>query len=167
MLKAIENELGGNLPIQAFFDLMVGTRYTDYTFKNASTNRPSTGGIIALGLGVQNWTVDQCIQRFVELCKKAFEPQKGLKVWGLRYLTTMVHKGKYRAKPFEQALQEEFGRDMTLFGGQNGKDQFKIKVAVTSTTSVESEPLVLTNYNRPEPSRREFQFHVNPSRSLT
>jgi hypothetical protein len=26
-LKAIETELGGNLPIQAFFDLIVGTRY--------------------------------------------------------------------------------------------------------------------------------------------
>jgi hypothetical protein len=28
VLRAIEQELGDNLPIQAFFDLMVGTRYT-------------------------------------------------------------------------------------------------------------------------------------------
>lgn len=27
VLKAIERELGGKLPIQVFFDLMVGTRY--------------------------------------------------------------------------------------------------------------------------------------------
>jgi patatin-like phospholipase/acyl hydrolase len=27
VLKAIETELGGKLPIQAFFDLIVGTRY--------------------------------------------------------------------------------------------------------------------------------------------
>jgi patatin-like phospholipase/acyl hydrolase len=27
VLKAIETELGGRLPIQAFFDLIVGTRY--------------------------------------------------------------------------------------------------------------------------------------------
>lgn len=27
VLRAIEEELGGNLHIQAFFDLMVGTRY--------------------------------------------------------------------------------------------------------------------------------------------
>jgi hypothetical protein len=27
VLRALEQQLGGNLPIQAFFDLMVGTRY--------------------------------------------------------------------------------------------------------------------------------------------
>jgi len=118
-----------------------------------ATESCSTGGIIALGLGVRNWTVDECIQKFVGLCKKAFEPQKGLNTWGLSYLTTLIHKGKFRTKPFEQALQDEFGRDMTLFAGQNNKDQFKIKVAVTSTTSIESEPIVLTNYNRPEPKK--------------
>jgi hypothetical protein len=65
-----------------------------------------------------------------------------------------MHRGKYRTRPFEQALQEELGKDTTLFGGQTRKDQFKIKVAVTSTANVESEPMVLTNYNRPEPNNR-------------
>ncbi|KAH8665171.1 hypothetical protein BGZ60DRAFT_379045 [Tricladium varicosporioides] len=143
VLKAIEMELGGNLDIRAFFDLIVGT---------------STGGIIALGLGVQNWSVDDCIEKFVRLCKKAFVPQRGLNVWGLGYITTLVHKGKYRTKPFVKALQDQFGEEMSLFGGQNRRDQFKIKVVVTSTTNVESEPLILTNYNRPEPNKPQYRF---------
>jgi hypothetical protein len=112
----------------------------------------STGGIIALGLGVKNWSVDECIHKFVNLCKKAFQPQKGVKLWGR--LAILAHKGKFRTKPFEEALREEFGEDLPLFGGQPRRDQFKIKVAVTSTTNVESEPVVLTNYNRPEPNKR-------------
>ena len=71
-----------------------------------------------------------------------------------------MRKGKYRTQPFEQALQEEFGKDTILFGGQDRRDQIKIKVAITSTTNVESEPLVLTNYNRPEPNKRKL-LHSN------
>ena len=32
VLRAIEKALGGNLPIQAFFDLIVGTRYLNLLF---------------------------------------------------------------------------------------------------------------------------------------
>lgn len=121
----------------------------------------STGGIIALGLGVQHWPLEKCIEKFVTLAEKAFQPQKGINTWGLSYLATLIHKGKYRTRPFEKALQEEFGEKKPLFGGENSVNQFKIKVAVTSTTNVESEPVVLTNYNRPEPSNRKLRRVLN------
>ncbi|KAM3089514.1 hypothetical protein ACMFMG_001101 [Clarireedia jacksonii] len=134
-LHAIETELGGDLRIQAFFDLIVGT---------------STGGIIALGLGVQNWSVDQCISKFTDLCKDAFTPRTLKNVPVLGTLQMANHKSMYKTKPFEKCLQDSF-EDRPLFGGdQNNQEGYMVKVAVTSTTSIQQHPVILTNYNRPD-----------------
>ncbi|KAE8449132.1 hypothetical protein EG329_008516 [Mollisiaceae sp. DMI_Dod_QoI] len=140
VLRAIEKALGDNLPIQAFFDLIVGT---------------STGGIIALGLGVENWTVEQCIGKFTSLCGDAFTPRELLKVPLLGKLSTVNHRSMYKTQPFEKALQEAF-EDRPLFGGLNSQEGHMIKVAVTSTTLMDQQPVVLANYNRPD-----FQGYKN------
>ncbi len=68
-LRQIEIALGGNLPIQAFFDLMVGdkvriclTCYHDPSGTIPDHYWPQTGGIVALGLGAMGWSVDTCIK---------------------------------------------------------------------------------------------------------
>ncbi len=138
------------MPIQAFFDLIVGTRYL--YFLNLTANPLiffSTGGIIALGLGVENWTVEQCISKFTSLCGAAFTPRRLLKVPLLGNLSTISHRSMYKRKPFEKALQESFG-DRPLFGVSTSQEGHMIKVAVTSTTLVGQQPVVLANYNRPD-----------------
>jgi patatin-like phospholipase/acyl hydrolase len=150
VLKAIEKALGGNLSIQAFFDLIVGTRY----LKSAPVMANlliyfSTGGIIALGLGVENWSVEQCIGKFTSLCGDAFTPREFLNVPLLGKLSTVNHRSMYKTKPFEKALQESF-EDRPLFGGLNSQEGHMIKVAVTSTTLMDQQPVVLANYNRPD-----------------
>lgn len=99
----------------------------------------STGGIIALGLGVKRWSVEECIQRFKDLCPRAFTSRSYpiFKHWEL-----MAHKSWYRTKTLESALQSEFG-DKPLFGGPASD----IRVAVTSATASENQPVILTNYN--------------------
>ncbi|KAL3422514.1 hypothetical protein PVAG01_06670 [Phlyctema vagabunda] len=149
VLKAIETALGGELPIQAFFDLIVGT---------------STGGIIALGLGVQNWTVDQCIEKFTDLCKNAFMPRRLKNIPILGKLEMANHRSIYRTKPFEDCLQECF-EDRPLFGGLGSQEGYMVKVAVTSTTLLDQHAIVFGNYNRPETHEYSsycFERHDKP-----
>lgn len=109
----------------------------------------STGGIIALGLGVKNWSVDQCTRKFKELCPKAFTPREFNGIPVLEKLVMMSHNSKYKSKPFENALKEAF-EEWPLFGGQNDLGEMFTKVAVTSTTAIQQHAVVLANYNRPE-----------------
>jgi hypothetical protein len=103
-----------------------------------------------LGLGVESWSVDSCINKFTDLVRDAFAPREFHGIWGFEHLATARHGSKYRTRPFEQALQEAF-LDKPLFGGQDIQDGYMIKVAVTSTTYVDQQPILLTNYNRPDP----------------
>ncbi|EXK25131.1 hypothetical protein FOMG_18188 [Fusarium oxysporum f. sp. melonis 26406] len=140
VLRHIEKYLSPELPIQSFFDLIVGT---------------STGGIISLGLGVNNWTVDDCIQTFRELCHRAFTPREMKGVPVLEQLAVIGHGSMYKTKPFEELLKEKFDQNRSLFGGSLGEGsdepgEMATKVAVTSTISVDQHAVVISNYNRPE-----------------
>jgi hypothetical protein len=64
-------------------------------------------------------------------------------------LATINHRSMYKTKPFENALRSTF-EDRPLFGGFNNQEGFMLKVAVTSTTVMDQQPIVLVNYNRPD-----------------
>ncbi|KAI1362066.1 FabD/lysophospholipase-like protein [Xylaria arbuscula] len=134
-LKAIERYLGPNLPIQYFFDLIVGT---------------STGGIIALGLGVNNWRVSECITYFKELCYQAFIPREMHGIPVLEKLAAWNHGSIYKTKPFEAMLEKVF-TSRPIFGGASNDHEMITKVAVTTTSSIAQHAVVLANYNRPDP----------------
>ncbi|XP_014554875.1 hypothetical protein COCVIDRAFT_39346 [Bipolaris victoriae FI3] len=125
VLGEIQKELGGRIPIQDFFDLIVGT---------------STGGLLALGLGVKNWSIEQSTQTFLRLVRTAFTSRYP---GGLQLM-----RSKYRTKPLEKALYQAFG-DEAMFGGvpedMSGSTR---KVAVTAATETGEEVVIFTNYNR-------------------
>ncbi|KAH8708474.1 hypothetical protein GQ44DRAFT_627959 [Phaeosphaeriaceae sp. PMI808] len=130
VLRDIESYLGGQIPVQDFFDLIVGT---------------STGAIIAVGLGVERWRVDTCIRHFRELSDKAFTAR----LPGIRF------GRKYRTRPFEQILQQTF-KDELLFGGEHDESSsYFTKVAITATTDTGERPVIFTNYNREIETHRE------------
>ncbi|KAI1208514.1 uncharacterized protein F4807DRAFT_452194 [Annulohypoxylon truncatum] len=131
-LKAIEKILGPKLPIRLFFDLIVGT---------------STGGIIALGLGVNNWTVDGCIRNFKELCVQAFKPRDLIAIPFLKNLTALSHRSIFKTRPFEELLRRAFTEE-PLFGGANDLSEIATKVAITTTSEMKQHAVVLANYNR-------------------
>lgn len=107
----------------------------------------STGGIIALGLGVMRWSVSGCLDHFKRLCCEAFTARP------LKKLALVSHKSYYKSTPLEAALQGAFGSNALLFGGASGRETGQIKVAVTATSAVENQPVVITNYNSAKAER--------------
>jgi hypothetical protein len=110
----------------------------------------STGGIIALGLGVKNWPVQKCMRQFKNLCNQAFTSRTLGRVGSF-----IGQKSRYKTKPLEAALQAAFGQDTLLFGGSSREQLIDIKVAITSTTPAENRPVIVTNYNTTGPDRNE------------
>lgn len=126
VLRKLEKHLGGKTHISKFFDLIVGT---------------STGGIIALGLGVKGSTVDECIVQYRELSKAAFTTKI---IVGPSRLST-----QYKSRPLENCLQNNF-REKYLFGGQDQEISANLtKVAVTASTETGRAAVLFTNYNHP------------------
>ena len=118
----------------------------------------STGGIIALGLGIKNWSVEECIAYFEELCDKAFTRRVGGNIPGLGWFIDNYNHSKYETQPLEEALKSAFTESQYLFGGPRTTDvpSSDIKVGVTATSSAGSSVL-LTNYNRLCGEKRECE----------
>ncbi|OCL08081.1 hypothetical protein AOQ84DRAFT_293846 [Glonium stellatum] len=133
VLRAIQEELGNKIPIREFFDLIVGT---------------STGGIIALALGVKAWPVEKCIEQFTKLCDQAFTPREFHNIPGFDHAARLNHGSKYKTTPLHNALEKSLGKDL-LFGGAHDLDKRnEIKVAVTSTDEIGMKAIVIANYSR-------------------
>ncbi|KAF7502349.1 hypothetical protein GJ744_006003 [Endocarpon pusillum] len=142
-LRAIERVLGKGLPIQAFFDLIVGT---------------STGGIIALGLGVKQWTVDQCITRFIQLCGKAFTPRELDSVKFLRQVSLLAFRSRYKTKPLRDSLKATFGEDL-LYGHVPEDTVVRDnKVCVTTTSGTADCAIAVGNYVRQNEDDHWYKF---------
>ncbi|KAL9618157.1 MAG: hypothetical protein Q9160_007107 [Pyrenula sp. 1 TL-2023] len=150
ILQQIEMALGTGLPIQAFFDLIIGT---------------STGGIITLGLGAHGWTVRKCMRHFEALCYKAFTKRKGIGIPGLEHIISFSNHSRYETTPIEGALQRVFSAEQNLFAGPREalEDQAALqrltKVGVTTVTTAGTVAL-LANYNRVDDEESQlYQFH--------
>lgn len=109
----------------------------------------STGGLIALGLGAKNWSVEECTRHFEALCKQAFTRRTGGNIPGVAWFVENHHHSRYKTRPLEEALIDAFSDDEHLFGGFRPHASYgtDVKVAVTST-SASGSPVVLANYNR-------------------
>ena len=116
----------------------------------------STGGILALGLGIKNWDVKRCTELFIRMVDKAFTP----KFLGGISLGT----NKYRTSPLEDAFSECF-KDEPLFGGiRDIPISNPRKVAVTSATETAEQAVIFTNYNRADDEQSElWTAYVNIS----
>lgn len=125
----------------------------------------STGGINALRLFVQNTPLEECVGDFKSLCSRAFVPRRLSGIPVLRDISTANHGSIYRTTPFEALLQALFGKDDVLFGKTDCEGGCFAKVAVTSTTRMESHklhPVLVANYNRPNDQGSEKGTQVIP-----
>lgn len=78
------------------------------------------------------------MQKFKELCGKAFTARTGANLPFAKFLVELQHQSKYETQPLQEALMESFG-DSNLFGGTRHRASnnlgFDVKVAVTSTST--------------------------------
>ena len=123
----------------------------------------STGGLIALGLGVKNWPVDDCATKFESLCHTAFTTREFHGIPLFEQATTLNHKGKYKTRPFREALKDAFNEDQ-LFGGrcEGAETRYQRKVAVVSTSETGQRAVILTNYNRSQRDVEPGMFEKIP-----
>ena len=157
-LQQLERDLG-NMPIQAFFDLVIGT---------------STGGIIALGLVEMGWSVSTCLNKFEELARIAFQKHKFLRSDYLEFLVAAYQQGRYKVEPLEDILTSQY-TERKLFGGVRNDLGFSTghlttcKVGVTAT-STSGTPFLLANYNRidkTENARYKFLRAEKPGEEIS
>ncbi|KAK0366375.1 hypothetical protein LTR94_003465 [Friedmanniomyces endolithicus] len=134
VLRAIEQAIGGFLPVQSFFDLIVGT---------------GTGGMLAVALSMKDRTVDSCIDMFCALCDHAYTPRlKGVPI--ISQLAQVFGSGpRYKTKPLYAALKTAFSEDDDLFGSSS-RLRKDTRVALTSASVTGRETMLLASYRRPE-----------------
>ena len=142
VLHAIEQCLGGHIPVQSFFDLMVGT---------------GTGGLLAVALAQKDRTVDSCLDMFTAMCDHAYTPRlKGIPV--INQIVQALGSGrKYKTKPLLAALKTAFSEDADLFGSS---DRFRngARVAVTASSATGRESILLASYRRPDDIMPVYSF---------
>jgi patatin-like phospholipase/acyl hydrolase len=131
-------------------------------------NTHSTGGIISLALAGKNWSLDEAIEQFMELCKEAFTPREFSGVLLLDHAARINHGSKYKTKPLHKALQEALGEDLLFGGVKSDLPDCDIKVAVTSTDEAGKKAIVISNYSRSSEELPNWDFHRpgDPKREL-
>ena len=132
ILRAIERALGKHLPVQVFFDLMVGT---------------GTGGLIAVALAEQGRTLDQCQDMFSAVCKQAYNDKTPGKALVKRFIRGFGSRSRYGASALHKALKKEFS-DKSDFFGDATEFRPDAKVAVIATSAIRHKTTLLSNYRR-------------------
>ncbi|OBT48514.1 hypothetical protein VE00_01410 [Pseudogymnoascus sp. WSF 3629] len=127
-LQALEERIGLPYPVQGNFDFVFGT---------------SSGGIIALALSHKGLSVEDCMDLFERLAKRAFE---------LHYisyfraiLVSLFTDGIYPARNIERALRDVFGSNETILDCSSAT-AMGTKIGVVAST-MKPEPFLFTNYN--------------------
>ena len=145
ILRLLDNEFKGLIPLREFFDLIFGT---------------SAGGMIALALGVENMSISDATRKFEEICQKAFTFRTLAKSKLLGRLIAMHNQSKYRTGPLHEALSAAF-TDELLFGGPRLVANHMAKVGLIATSAADIRPVVLSNYNRQagDMTSKPYDFH--------
>lgn len=135
-LQQIERHLG-EMPIESFFDLMIGT---------------SAGGMVALGLVEMGWGVSVSLEKFQTFANHVFKKHRMWPNEFAEFLLAGFQGGRYKVEPLEEILALQYGQ-RNLFGGirqdlgYSATNHIHCKVGVT-TTSTNGTPYLLANYNR-------------------
>ncbi|KAL9681700.1 hypothetical protein QQ045_013487 [Rhodiola kirilowii] len=164
MLKEIEKGTGKR--IHELFDLICGT---------------STGGMLAVALGVNLMTLDQCEEIYKNLGKLVFaEPvpkDNEAATWrekldqlyksSSQSFRVVVHGSKHSADQFERLLQEMCAdEDGDLLIESAVKDTPKVFVVSTLVSVVPAQPFIFRNYQYP-PGTLEISHTSSESSGLT
>ena len=156
VLESVEEKMALGVPIERFFDLIVGT---------------SVGGINALALGLNRWSVAQCRERLAAMSKEVFgRPSKAAQAaswltggWSAlagKLLRVWLNDAIYDSATLEEALKHSFGADVPLMAPTGDGPA----VAITTTTPGTPACALFTTYNKnSHPALPSYAWHQRHS----
>lgn len=119
VLRAIEQMISPHLPIQNFFDLVVGT---------------GSGGMRVVALSMKDRTVESYINMFCATCDQTYNARLSVPIIG--QLPNHFSGGpKYKTRPLYAALKTAFGGEDEFFTLSN-KFPDGARVAITSASEL-------------------------------
>jgi hypothetical protein len=166
ILQLLEEEIGIELPIFHFFDLILGTSSGRpnkiRTILESDIANRQIGGIIALGLGMNFWSARDCVEKFKSLAKDAFQPLHGANIPIFGWIISFIRDSFYDANAMEKALRGAFTAPNQLSRflfhepllsvspdtGCRWPVFRDLKVGVTAVTADSEKTFLMTNYNR-------------------
>jgi hypothetical protein len=108
------------------------------------------GGLIVLGLYINGWSVEKCMERFEKLAHLAFKPRKVLNIPIVsnlqEFAASIFADGLYPAENIETALKEVFGIDNSILDPSYAT-AIGAKIGVPVATIQDSSYCMFTNYN--------------------
>ncbi|KAF2399012.1 hypothetical protein EJ06DRAFT_479226 [Trichodelitschia bisporula] len=144
VLRALQRELPSEIPIQAFFDLMVGS---------------GAGAILALSLGVREKTVGECLEDQDTFRDNAFRPRVLFRVPGISKLVPFRHRSVLKTTPLYETLKTSLGCTALFGRDEPGRTHSNVKVAVTATDQITRKPVLLANYSHSGSVSGDYELH--------
>ncbi|KAH7393734.1 patatin-like phospholipase-like protein [Cadophora sp. MPI-SDFR-AT-0126] len=152
-LQCLQEEIGLPYPVQENFDVVFGT---------------SIGGIIAIGLSICGWTIEQATENLERYAELAFQPRS---IWNtdiplvsqflqvIDFIISYLADSRYSADNLEAALREAFGSNRSLLDYSTAT-RTGTCVGVPVTTIRDTSICVFTNYNGVGTRSRDCGYHV-------
>ncbi|KAI8670343.1 PNPLA domain-containing protein [Fusarium keratoplasticum] len=143
ILSAIEEELGCEVPVRRFFDLIGGT---------------SSGGLLAMGLGMGSWGLEEAETRLRDLLTKGFTNHSE---WTVANLWEWWRTSSlYSPEAFDAAVKAAYGdlsnQRMITSRQAHGSSEMSTRVFVTATIGNDGQTTIIANY---VPSGEEEEQH--------
>lgn len=154
-LSLIQQSIGEEMSVQDLFDVAFGTSAGECSSSRdprRDTDKHDVGGLIVLGLFIQRWSIEECVQRFNSLTRDFFSARRPKSMLRSlhRYYKGFMSNGIYDTEKLERCLQENFGEASLLFTFPTFGVS-RVKAAVVATTTEDTTAMVLSNYNGAQP----------------
>ena len=149
-LKMVQGRLGQTCAVQELFDFVAGTSSgkKEILINHCSLLTLRVGGLIAMALFLQGWTVVRSIEQFRSMTKKVFrKPYTDTSLLNRcrQYMKSFMSDGYYSIDALEECLQESYGQNQRMF--DTPRNRFHAKVAVTASNIAEASTFIFSNYN--------------------
>ena len=134
-------------PLRDHFDLVCGT---------------SSGGLIIMGIFLQQWTIDDCLEKFKTLSTTIFKRRiNSESIFGRLhdFVQSYWADSRFDTSAIEDAFQRAYGPQVRMFNPITNDT----KVAVLTTTARESHACLIANYNGFRRSKDASKHITSPS----
>jgi hypothetical protein len=123
------------------------------------------GGLIALGLGINRWSIGKCLAEFKSLAVKVFQAKPLAKTSFIGWFMRLFYESIYDSDIVEAALKTCFS-STPLFGISRDdmstlNSNYCSRVAITTT--IDTDCRVFTNYHS---SFQDPKFYLSPWTSV-